>query len=53
MLTIWLGGLVPPCMAWKLNIVGTASNAHASGNVSKLVASITPVRKSPLHHLQA
>jgi hypothetical protein len=50
---IWLEGLVLPCTVWKLSIDGVASNAHASGNASKLTARITPMSKIPLRHLNA
>lgn len=39
--TVWLDGLVPPCTAWKLNVVGVACSASASGNVDKVTVSTT------------
>ena len=52
-ISIWLDGLMPPCTAWKLSVVGVACSAHASGNADKLTTRITPMHNRFPHNLRA
>jgi len=51
--TVWLVGLVLPCTAWKLNVVGVACSAHASGSRHRLTPRSTAVDKNASRRLQA